>query len=383
MRFRGVRAPVILVLHNRYRTTGGEERAVADLLWLARERLGEDAELLERDSAALGRRRAAAGMLRGGLEPEEVAAAVRRTGARIVHAHNVNPAFGWRALAAARGAGARVVMHLHNYRLVCAVGTCFTRGDDCTRCHGRNTLPGARLACRGDRAEAAVYATGLALWQRRLTACVDLFVVPSAAALERLEVLGAPLGGRAAVVPHFVREFAERSRAGEGAHALVASRLGPEKGVEVAIEACATAGVPLVVAGDGPETADLRNGAARMGGEVRFAGRLDGPALRELRADAGLAVIPSRSAETFGLAAAEAMADGVPVVASRIGALPELVEDDGLVPVGDAGALAGAIRDRFRDAAAGERGIARARELAGPDAATAALRAAYDAALAR
>src|SRR5207302_11317411 len=159
---------MILLLHNRYRTTGGEERAVDDLLWLLRERLGEDAELLARDSADLGRGRAAAGMLAGGLHPEEVAAAVRRTRARVVHAHNVNPAFGWRALAAARAAGARVVLHLHNYRLVCAVGTCFTRGADCTRCHARNTLPGAALACRGDRAEAAVYAAGLALWQRRL-----------------------------------------------------------------------------------------------------------------------------------------------------------------------------------------------------------------------
>ena len=39
-------------------------------------------------------------------------------------------------------AGARVVLHLHQYRLVCAVGVCFTEGADCTRCHGRNTLPG-------------------------------------------------------------------------------------------------------------------------------------------------------------------------------------------------------------------------------------------------
>src|SRR3954454_8687431 len=48
-------AAVVLFLHNRYRTTGGEERVVADLLWLVREHLHEDAELLERDSATLGR----------------------------------------------------------------------------------------------------------------------------------------------------------------------------------------------------------------------------------------------------------------------------------------------------------------------------------------
>ena len=121
---------MILLLHNRYRTTGGEERAVDDYAWLVREHLGEEAELLERDSGALSRPRAAVAMLGGGLQPDDVAAAVRRSGARIVHAHNVNPSFGWRALAAARAAGARVVLHLHNYRLVCAVGTCFTHGAD-------------------------------------------------------------------------------------------------------------------------------------------------------------------------------------------------------------------------------------------------------------
>ena len=135
---------------------------VDDLAWLIREHLGEDVEMLQRDSGALSQRRAAAGLLRGGLGPEEVGEAVRRTGARVVHAHNVNPTLGWRALAAAREAGARVVLHLHNYRLVCAVGTCFTRGEDCTRCHGRNTLPGVALNCRGGSiAESAAYAASL------------------------------------------------------------------------------------------------------------------------------------------------------------------------------------------------------------------------------
>src|SRR5206468_992567 len=193
---RSVGAPVILFLHNRYRVTGGKERVVDDLVWLVREHVGEDAEVLERDSAALGRARAAVGMLRGGLAPEDVAAAVRRTGARVVHAHNLNPSLGWRALAAARDAGARVVLHLHNYRLVCAVGTCFnSRGEDCTRCRGRDTLPGVRLNCRGTGAEAAVYGAGLALWQRRVVAHVDAVVVPSAAAAARLRELGAPLEG--------------------------------------------------------------------------------------------------------------------------------------------------------------------------------------------
>src|SRR3954452_6180355 len=187
---------MILLLHHRYRHAGGEERAVADLQWLIREHLGEDVSVLARDSREIGGRDAALGLLSGGLRPREVSDAVRRTGARVVHAHNVQPTYGWRALAAARAAGARVVLHLHNYRLVCAVGTCFTHGEDCTRCHGRNTAPGVRLNCRGgSRAESLAHAAGLALWQRRLGAAADAVVVPSAFALARLRELGAPLPG--------------------------------------------------------------------------------------------------------------------------------------------------------------------------------------------
>jgi hypothetical protein len=158
---------MVLFLHNRYRTPGGEERVVADLLWLVREQLAEPAELLERDSATLSGARAAAGLLRGGLDPAEVRRAVGVTGARVVHAHNLLPTLGWRALDAARAAGARVVLHLHQYRLVCAVGVCYTRGAECTRCHGRNTLPGVRLNCRASLSEAVAYGAALSLASRR------------------------------------------------------------------------------------------------------------------------------------------------------------------------------------------------------------------------
>jgi glycosyltransferase involved in cell wall biosynthesis len=351
---------VILLLHHRYRVPGGEERAVEDLAWLIEHELGEPAEVLSRDSAATGARSAAAGLLAGGLRAGEVTAAVRRTGARVVHAHNVQPTFGWRALAAAREAGARVVLHLHNYRLVCAVGTCFTRGSDCTRCHGRNTLPGVRLNCRGDsRAESAAYAAGLALWQRRLADAADAFVVPSAFALGRLRELGAPLGDRAHVIPSVQREFAASSGAAAGRFALVAGRLTPEKGVADAIAACRQAGVPLVVAGDGPERARLE---ALAGADARFTGRVGADELAALRREAAVAVVPSRYAEILPLAALEAMAAGLPVVAARAGGLAEFVPADGLYPPGDVAALAERVRALCGDAAAGERALAVARE---------------------
>jgi glycosyltransferase involved in cell wall biosynthesis len=365
---------LVLFLHNRYRVTGGEERAVEDLMWLVREHLDEEVELLSHDSAVLGRRRAAVALLRGGLDPGDVVAAVRLTRARVVSAHNVNPAFGWRALAAARAAGARVVLHLHNYRLVCAVGTCFnSRGEDCVRCQGRNTLPGVRLNCRGTGPEAAVYGAALALWQRRLAAQADLVVVPSRFAHDRLRALDAPLDrAKVRVVPHVIRTFADRSRAGAGEHALVASRLAPEKGVELAVEACARAGLPLVVAGDGPQASALRGAPG-----VRFVGSVGAEELAELRARAALAIVPSRAAETFGLAAAEAMAAGVPVIATAVGALPELVDPQALVAPDDPAALAEAAKARFADEGAGAAGLHRISALASPAAVSARLREIY------
>src|SRR3954469_25233134 len=262
---------MILLLHHRYRFAGGEERAVADLEWLIREHLGEDVEVLQRDSRSVSGRDAALGLLSGGLRPQEVADAVRRTGARVVHAHNVLPTYGWRALHAAREAGARVVLHLHNYRLVCAVGTCFTHGEDCTRCHARNTLPGVRLNCRGGSvAESAAYAAALALWQRRIAAQADRFLVPSAFALRRLRRLGAPVDDRARVLWSVQRSFAPASSAARGGPVLCAGRLSHEKGVADAIVACRAVGLPLVVAGDGPAEAELTELAA--GADVRFLG---------------------------------------------------------------------------------------------------------------
>ncbi|HEV7162550.1 MAG TPA: glycosyltransferase family 4 protein [Solirubrobacteraceae bacterium] len=377
---------MVLFLHNRYRTTGGEERVVEDLMWLVRERLGEPVELLSRDSGELGKARAALGLLRGGLDPEDVARAVRLTGARVLHAHNLNPALGWRALAAARAAGARVVLHLHQYRLVCAVGVCFTQGAECTRCHGRDTLPGVRRNCRGSLPEALAYGASLALWQQRLLAHADVVIAPSRFALERLRELGAPLPWeRTHVLAPPVRAL-EEPRVGElqaGSYALLVSRLSPEKGVDVAIDACRIAGVALVVAGDGPERDALRAHATRVGAEVRFAGRVGDGELSRLRAGASIALVPSRSAETFGAAAAEAMAAGLPVAASAVGALPELLPAQALVPADQAPALAAAIARLAGDQAVGAENRERVEALCAPEIVAAGLRELYDSPLAR
>jgi len=356
----------VLVVHNRYRTEGGEERSV-QLQVRALQRAGVAHALLERRSADAGRTAAARALLRGGRDEQEVAAAARALEADVAHVHNMLPLIGPRGLAAARDAGARVLLHLHNVRLFCAIGVASRDGGPCFRCHHRLTLPGLVLNCRDSVPEAAVYATALARHQPAVFAAVDRFVAPSRYAVRQLGLLGVPRE-RLDCLPHYLPgdAFAERSRAAEGAYALVASRLSVEKGIDVAVRAAALTGVPLRVAGEGPAAAELRALADELGAPVELLGRVGRQRLTELLAGAAALLMPSRYHEFSPYSALEAMAAGVPVVAARMGGLPELVGEERCIPPNDPEALAEHLGALWENPAArreaGEALQARARE---------------------
>jgi glycosyltransferase involved in cell wall biosynthesis len=369
----------VLLLHNRYRAAGGEERVVDELEALLSAR-GHAVARLERDSDDASRARAARGLLRGGLDPDDVTAAVRLHRADVVHAHNVHPLLGWRALAAARTAGARTVLHLHNYRLVCAIGVAYRDGAPCYACHGRDTRPGVLHRCRGSYAEGAVYAAGLARQQPRLLAHADRLVAVSEALAAQLAALGIARE-RMTVLPNAVGAIADESRAAAGTYALAAGRLVAEKGFGMAVRAARDAGVPLRIAGAGPEEGRLR--ALAEGADVTFLGRLAADALARERRGAAVLLAPSTSDDPCPMAVVEALADGLPVLASARGGLPELVGADATLPPGDTAAWSGALAalwaDPARRAAAGAEALARARARHSPDAWYAGLLAIYGA----
>ena len=360
----------ILLLHNRYRSEGGEERVVADLRSLLAAR-GHTVALIERRSDGVGRAAAARALVSGGASPEEIGDAVRALRADVVHAHNLHPLFGWRALAAARAAGARTVLHLHNFKLFCAIGVAYRDGAPCFRCRGSNTLPGLRFNCRGSLGEASSYAVGLHRQQPHLFEHADRLVAVSAATLRRLIELGLP-AQRTATLANFVAapDFAAASAAGVGEYALISGRLVEEKGFDTAVTAARAAAVPLVVAGEGPDEGRLRRLAA--GGEVRFTGWISRQALADLRARAAVVLVPSRSEEACPYSALDALAAGVPVLASDRGGLPELVGPAHVLPAGEAAPWSTALAALFRDPSARERAgaaaLARARERFSEDA---------------
>ncbi|OGO53033.1 MAG: hypothetical protein A2148_00900 [Chloroflexi bacterium RBG_16_68_14] len=166
------------------------------------------------------------------------------------------------------------------------------------------------------------------------------------------------------VVPYGVdlARFQPRARNGARPSEVVVgavARLSPEKGLDVLLRAVArlvAEGMPLrvVLAGDGPWRVRLRRMAERLGiaGRVDFRGEVPHERVPEVLAELDIFVLPSR-AEGFGVAALEAQAMELPVVASRVHGIPDAVEDGHtglLVPPGDAEALAGAIARLAEDA---------------------------------
>jgi len=327
----------VLLLHNRYRQRGGEERAVSEQASVLRA-YGHRVRVLERSSTELtglgGRARAARALLRGGEDEAEVARAVLRMGADVVHAHNLHPLFGARSLAAARGTGAATVLQLHNFRLFCAIGVAYRDGSVCHRCRGRDTRPGLRLRCRGGVAESAVYAGALARQQPLILAATDRFLALSEAMRVQLGALGLPLE-RTDVIANALPEdaFSRSSSADDGRYALCVGRLVEEKGFDVAVRAARGAGVPLRIVGRGPAEDRLR--ALGAGADVELLGQLAGTQLERVRRGAAVLLCPSRCEEQSPYSVLEAMAAGVPVMTSPLGGLPELAGQSATLPVED------------------------------------------------
>lgn len=251
------------------------------------------------------------------------------------------------------------VMTLHDYKPWCTNRLMFARGEMCERCVGGRHWRAATTGCvQHSRLKSTVGALE-AYAHDALGAYrgVGVWLAPSRWMERRAVALGADRS-RVRFLQHGVEASAGAPRPSAlpplpPRYVLFAGRLAEEKGVRLLPElALAIAPVPLVIAGDGP----LAGWLAQHGGSnlVRL-GHLEDEAFRAVRAQASAVVVPSLFPETFGYAVAEAQIDGRVVVASRIGALTELIAHERtglLVPPGDAAALGAAVRRSLDDPAA-------------------------------
>ena len=187
--------------------------------------------------------------------------------------------------------------------------------------------------------------------QPRLLAHADRFITVSQFTAGKLMDSGLP-GRLTDVLPNFIPDddHAARSAAVDGAYGLASGRLVPEKGFDTAIAAARAANVPLVIAGDGPDAPRLA--ALADGADVRLLGQVAPERLAELRRAAAFVVVPSRCDDACPYAATEALADGVPVIGSTRGGLPELLGGQLTLDADDVDQWASQMSRLWRDPAA-------------------------------
>jgi len=322
----------ILIAHNAYQQRGGEDSVVDAEAELLRSH-GHEVELYSRSNeevpglGVVTLIRDTMWSARTGRDLKDV---VRRFRPDIIHAHNTFPLISPSLYWAARRERVPVVQTLHNFRLLCLNALFLRQGSVCEDCMGRAPWPGVVRGCyRGSRGASAALAgslilhRGLGTYTKQVARYIALNEFCRAKFIE-----GGLPASRIVVKPNFV-DWAQPP-AGSAVAAqqprdgfLFVGRLSLEKGIETLAQAMT--GVPelaLRVAGEGPESARLQGMA-----NVEQLASLPGTAVMNEMLRAVALVTPSICYENFPRVIVEAYACSLPVIASRIGALAEIVVD--------------------------------------------------------
>ena len=318
------------MVHNRYRHAGGEDEVVAqeaemlaqhdhEIRWLT----ADNREIT--DGSVISRALLAARTIWSDVGHRRATQCVRASRPDVAHFHNTFPQISPSAYYACRDAGVAVVQTLHNYRLLCANALLSRAGRPCEECLGRTPpWPAVRHACYRDSRVASGVVAAMVTLHRALgtwTRAVDLFIAFTNFARDRFIAGGIP-ADRIVVKPNFVAHDPGRGDH-TGGYALFVGRLSHEKGLTTLMQACRLLGdsFPLKVVGDGP----LASLAGDAPPNVEWLGRQPKARVFALMRDARVLVFPSEVYEGFPLTIAEAFATGLPVVASRLGSIAEIV----------------------------------------------------------
>jgi glycosyltransferase involved in cell wall biosynthesis len=349
----------VLLVHNRYRggAPAGEDNAFdqeVDMLRDAgldvRTYLRSNDEVEESDPLAAAA--TAFGMAHSRRTVRDLRAVIAQFRPEVVHFHNTFPLITASGYLACREAAIPVVQTLHNYRILCTATTLYRDGAICALCSPSSHFNAVRYRCYRSRVGSFFVARMLEKqWRSGVyTTHVDRYIALTEFAAQRFAAAGIPRE-RISIKPNFARDAPEPGD-GAGGYVLYAGRLAALKGLGTLLNAWrGLAQVPLRIVGTGPLDSELRTQAAQQGLPIEFLGMRTRAETVELMRGAALLVLPSEWYEGFPLVVSEAYASGTPIVASRIGGLPELIRDGvtgALFEPGDAAALAEVVAALWR-----------------------------------
>jgi len=242
----------------------------------------------------------------------------------IAHLHNIYHQLTPAIIPILKRHGIKVVLTLHDCKLVCPAYLALNKGKICTACHGRHFWQPILLHCQNSWGQESLLSME-AFWHkwRKSYDGVDLFLAPSRfmADLTAQRVAA----GKIRVLRNGIDTEIYQPAYQDDGYALYLGRLSREKGLNTLLKAHRNIkkNIVLKIVGSGPLENELHN--SYPGAE--FLGYKKGKELENLIADAGFVVIPSECYENCSMAVLEAMALGKPVVGSRVGGIPEQIED--------------------------------------------------------
>jgi glycosyltransferase involved in cell wall biosynthesis len=326
----------ILQLHNRYQVTGGEEGVVQAEQQLLRDR-DHAVQLLEVSndhiSSPLDKAQVAIKAIYSSAAKRQVAQAIADFQPDVVHVHNFFPLLSPAVYDACNDRQVPVVQTLHNYRLACPKAMFFRAGEICETClETGSPWPGVKYGCyRGSSTQTAVIASMLTIhgWRKTWQERVNAFIALTEFQRQKMIQAGLP-SDRLHVKPNFLDANPEPRQIPAVPFVLSVGRLSEEKGIDVAIAAYThNPNLPLLkIVGDGPIRAALEQQvqAANLNHKIIFLGRQDKSQVLALMRQAIALIFPSIWYEGFPLTIVEAFGCGLPVIASHLGSMAEIVE---------------------------------------------------------
>jgi glycosyltransferase involved in cell wall biosynthesis len=221
--------------------------------------------------------------------------------------------------------GVKVVLTLHDGKLVCPSYLMLNKGRICEACRGRRFHRSIFSRCQGSMSRGALL-TAEAYWHRWRGSYdhVDRFVAPSDFLGDLVTRRRVPRE-KMTVLRNGIDLEEYRPHYTDQGYVLYFGRLSQEKGIQTLLAAHETMArpIPLKVVGTGPVQDDLRSRFTT----AEFLGYKEGNELRELVGKAAFVVVPSEWYENCSMVVLEAMALGKPVIGSRIGGIPEQIDD--------------------------------------------------------
>lgn len=276
------------------------------------------------------RARAAGRMLYSSTSRSGMRRVIREFSPDIVHLHNIYHQLSPSVLGPIAEAGVPAVMTLHDYKLACPSYLLLDHGQVCDACVGGSLFNPVRRRCKdGSLAASTLLAVESATHRAtRAYASIPTFICPSRFCADVMTRAGV-FPDRLSVVGNFIDAATVEPSDRPGRDLVYVGRLSHEKGVDTLVDAVGQLpGTVLHVLGTGPELEALQRQASDVApGQVEFHGHLPKPAVLDLLRRSAVAVLPSRCHENQPIAVLEAFACGVPVVATALGGLPELVGD--------------------------------------------------------